>query len=159
MHIWAPPKTLRDYCWVRAVSVGSAMRGENITCLLLQLLCQPGENKCVCSSCGSSSLFPVSLAHTLATLGSVNSAHSEIQQENWHCEQDQQYKSVHWAIFFSFGCTSNGMQHLSSSTRYWIHAPCSGSVEFWPLDFWGSPWAMFLSCSKLEKVTIQITID
>ena len=58
------------------------------------------------------------LAHTLATLGSVNSAHSEIQQENWHCEQDQQYKSVHWAIFFSFGCTSNGMQHLSSSTRY-----------------------------------------
>ena len=69
-------------------------------CLLLQLLHQPGENKYL----QFLRLFksPSSLlAHTLATLGSANSTHSEIQQDSWHCEQDQQYKSVHWAIFFS----------------------------------------------------------
>ena len=31
------------------------------------------------------------LAHTLPTMGSANSVHSEIQQDNWCCEQDQQY--------------------------------------------------------------------
>ena len=42
------------------------------------------------------------LAHTLTTLGSANSAHSKIEQDNWHCEQDQQYENVQWAIFFFF---------------------------------------------------------
>ena len=31
------------YCCIMAVSIGSAMRGENIVCLLLWLLCQPGQ--------------------------------------------------------------------------------------------------------------------
>ena len=30
------------------------------------------------------------LAGALPTVGSVNSVHSEIQQDSWHCEQDQQ---------------------------------------------------------------------
>ena len=58
------------YCCIMAISVGSAMRGENIKCLLLcllvsqerillWLLCQPGENKHVCSSCSSLSLLLV----------------------------------------------------------------------------------------------------
>ena len=36
------------------MSVGSAMRGENMMCLPLWLLCQPGENKRICSSYNSS---------------------------------------------------------------------------------------------------------
>ena len=32
-----------------AVSIGFAMKGENTVCLLLQLACQPGENKRVCN--------------------------------------------------------------------------------------------------------------
>ena len=43
---------------------------------VLWLLCQPGENKRVCSSYGSSSLLPSS-AHALPTLGSVNSVNSK----------------------------------------------------------------------------------
>ena len=59
--IKAPPRKWRPYCFVTAVSIGSAMRGENIDCLLLLLLlCQPGENKHVCSSYSSSSLLPAS---------------------------------------------------------------------------------------------------
>ena len=43
-HIWAPSKkALAFYCCITAVSFGSAMRRENIVCLLLWLLCQPGE--------------------------------------------------------------------------------------------------------------------
>ena len=36
------------------MSVGSAMRGENMVCLPLWLLCQLGENKRICSSYNSS---------------------------------------------------------------------------------------------------------
>ena len=32
------------YCCITAASIGSATRGENRACLLLRLLCQPGEN-------------------------------------------------------------------------------------------------------------------
>ena len=42
---------------------------------LTQLLRQPGENKRVCSPCGSSSLLPAS-ACTLPALGSLNSVDS-----------------------------------------------------------------------------------
>ena len=58
--IRAPLKKQQHYCCVMAVSSGSAMRGENIMCLLLWLLHQPGENKCVCSFYSSSSLLPAS---------------------------------------------------------------------------------------------------
>ena len=50
MPMWAPPKKQPHDCYIMAVSTGSAMRRENIACLLLHLLCQPEENKCVCSS-------------------------------------------------------------------------------------------------------------
>ena len=43
------------------VSAGSTKRGENSVYLLLQLLCQPGENKCVYSSYSSSHFLPASL--------------------------------------------------------------------------------------------------
>ena len=46
------------WCWGPAASAGSAVTGEPIACLLLRMLCQPGEKKCVCSSCSSSSLLP-----------------------------------------------------------------------------------------------------
>ena len=36
-------KAAAFYHCIRAVSIGSAMRGENIVCLLLWLLCQPGQ--------------------------------------------------------------------------------------------------------------------
>ena len=36
-------------------------KGENTACLLLWLLCQSGENKCVCSSYDSLSFLPASL--------------------------------------------------------------------------------------------------
>ena len=44
-----PPKTgphlrkRRHYCYITVVSIGSAVKGENIARLLLQLLRQPGE--------------------------------------------------------------------------------------------------------------------
>ena len=61
-----------------AVTGGSTTRGENTAYLLLVLLCQSGENKCVCNSSDSefSSSFP---ACALPSMGSVNIAHSEIQ--------------------------------------------------------------------------------
>ena len=54
IHTWAPPRKRRHYCCVTAVSVGSATRGENIACLVLWLLCQPGERLCrvrLCYGC------------------------------------------------------------------------------------------------------------
>ena len=42
-----------------AVFVGSAGRGEDIVCLLLQVLYHPGENKCMCSSYSNLSFIPV----------------------------------------------------------------------------------------------------
>ena len=39
-------KAAAFYRCIRAVSIGSAMRGENIQCLLLWLLCQSGKRLC-----------------------------------------------------------------------------------------------------------------
>ena len=41
----------QHFCCSMAVSIRSATRGENRTCLLLQLLCQPGETVCCASLC------------------------------------------------------------------------------------------------------------
>ena len=52
--MWVPHKKWWHYCCLMAVSLGSATRGENIVCLLLLLLCQPGKRlRCVrlCYSC------------------------------------------------------------------------------------------------------------
>ena len=73
--------------------------------LLLWLLCQPGERLCYGSHASQERIntsvvlrlltFSSSLlAHVLPTIISANSAHSEIQRDNWHCEQDQQYRWV-----------------------------------------------------------------
>ena len=84
-----PPKKQQNYCWVTAVSVGSTTTsGENTACLLLWLLHHPGENTLVCSSYRS---FP---ACTLSTMGSTNSVHSEIPQDNWRHIQDHRF-SLH----------------------------------------------------------------
>ena len=78
-----------------SVRSNTAIREENIDCLLLGLQHQPGENivtflhfivtllllhqsgetECVCSSCGSSSSASL-LAHTLPTMGSWNNVSS-----------------------------------------------------------------------------------
>ena len=92
-HIWVWPKKWWHSCCIMAVSAGSTARGENIECLLLWLLHQPEENKRVCSPYGSSRLLPASQLTPLPTLGSANSAHSEIQWDSWHHEQDQWYSS------------------------------------------------------------------
>ena len=76
------------YCCITAVFVGSVTRGENTACLLLRLLCQPGERLCcvrLCYGCHASQgewmclqflwllKYPFSLlAHALPALGSVN---------------------------------------------------------------------------------------
>ena len=39
-------------------------------------------------------------------------------------------------------CWLSGLQDLSSSTRDWTHAPCSGNTESWLLDYQGSPWSL-----------------
>ena len=44
--VWAPLRKWWHYCCITAVFVASVTRGENIACLLLQLLCQPGERLC-----------------------------------------------------------------------------------------------------------------
>ena len=52
--IWAPPRKRGRYCCITAMSIGSAMRGEIIACLLLWLLHQPGEKLCrvrLCYGC------------------------------------------------------------------------------------------------------------
>ena len=81
----------------------SATRGENIACLLLWLLHHLGERLCCVSLCyGSCYVCCISQAFlqplkspsgllpcTLPTMGSVNSAHSGIQQDKWHHKQDQ----------------------------------------------------------------------
>ena len=125
IHTWAPPRKWRHYCCVTAVSVGSATRGENIACLVLWLLCQPGERLCrvrLCYGCcicqkrktclrflqlveSSSSL----LVRALPTLGSANSVHSETQQGSWCHEQDEErytyilldyLKSIYVCLFY-----------------------------------------------------------
>lgn len=57
---------------------------------VLWLPCQ-SERINVCSSYSWSHFLPA-FSSRLATTGSANSAHSEIQRDNWHCEQDQQYR-------------------------------------------------------------------
>ena len=39
------------YHYIMAVSIGSATRGENRACLLLRLMCQPGERLCCVRLC------------------------------------------------------------------------------------------------------------
>ena len=87
---WAPPrKALALLLQHTAPSIGSAVRGENIACLLLWPPCQPGERLCCVYAIAvvqkewtflqflrllesSSSL----LAHVLPTLSSVNTMNS-----------------------------------------------------------------------------------
>ena len=69
--------------WLRYSCCGSQERGYVIAAVparreaVLWLPCQPGENKGVCSSYAPRISFHL-LAHTLPTMGSANSVHSEI---------------------------------------------------------------------------------
>ena len=61
-----------DYIVAAAIAATTARREA-----VLWLPCQPGKNKRVCSSYGSSSLLPASLlAYALPTVGSANSVDS-----------------------------------------------------------------------------------
>ena len=57
------------------------------------------------------------------------------------------------------------MQDLSSQTRDWTHAPCSGSAESYPLDHQGNPQNLFVKILTLvsrnmilfgEKVFMEV---
>ena len=73
-------------CYVMTAATAAALTRREA---VLWLWCQPGENKCVCSSCAPRISFHLS-AHTLPTLGSANSVHSEIHWDNRLCKPDQQ---------------------------------------------------------------------
>ena len=73
-------------CYVMTAATAAALTRREA---VLWLPCQPGENKGVCSSYAPRISFHL-LAHTLPTMGSANSVHSEIHWDNWLCEQDQQ---------------------------------------------------------------------
>ena len=74
-----------------------------ILCLLLQLLCHSEEKKLCLQFLWLLTFSSSLLAHALPTMGSVNSVHSEIQWDNWHQEQDQQY------IRFQIGKTTKNI--------------------------------------------------
>ena len=69
-----------------AAPAGSTTQGETTACLLLlQLLCQPQKINVSAVPMAPHIFFP----GFLPTLGSTNSAHSEIQQDTWCSQQDQ----------------------------------------------------------------------
>ena len=80
-------------------------------------------------------------------------------------------------VLLFYFATLYGMRNLSSPTRDWTCAPCSGSMESWPLDYQGGPRPMdfnathcknfpywhqylrnyyFLSFEEVSKKNIQI---
>jgi len=61
------------YCCIAAVPIGSATRGENIVCLLLQLLHQQGEQT-VHGCCASQERGCVMLGYAMATATAAASA-------------------------------------------------------------------------------------
>ena len=68
---------------VAAATIAASAKTEAVS----WLPCQPGENKRVCG-CYGSAFSSSLLACTLPSLRSANNAHSEIQQDDWHHEQD-----------------------------------------------------------------------
>ena len=67
---------------------GRAVCGYAVVSLLQQMPHQPGEK-----NMSAVPVAPCLLAHAFLTRSSVKSACSEMQQDNWHHEQDQQYNS------------------------------------------------------------------
>ena len=55
--------------------------------------------------------------------------------------ESELFKKKKKFFFLAIPCS---MQDLSSLTRNWTHAPCSGSTEFQPLDLQESPSERFL---------------
>ena len=79
------------FCKYIQPSPGKALEG----CVWLCCIISAATGCCLSQeriNASSSSL----LARTLPTMGSMNSAHSEMQWENWHCEQDQWYNREKW---------------------------------------------------------------
>ena len=64
------------YCCVTAMSIGSATRGENIVCLLLQLLHQQGEETAH-GCCASQERGCVMLGYAVAAATAAASARRE----------------------------------------------------------------------------------
>ena len=51
------------------------------------------------------------------------------------------WTELNWSLSISFSFAHTcGMWHFSSLNRDWSHGPCVGSVEFYPLDYEGSPY-------------------
>ena len=96
-HVWAPPTEAAAFLLHHGY-IGSVTRGENRTCLLLQLLCQPGERVCcasLCYGCQASqerinvSAIPTTLQLSFQTL----SSHFAYPGFSEQCEQDDQWYS------------------------------------------------------------------
>ena len=84
MPLWAlPGEDLKGCVWLCCLKLW----------LLPRLLCLPGEKKHVCSSYGSSSLLQLLSSH-LAYPGLNQQCRQCKKQDNWHCEQDQQYSTI-----------------------------------------------------------------
>ena len=73
VHIWAPWRKPQHYCCVLAVCVGSDTREENIACLLLWPLCQPGETFYCVRLCYGSCRVSQERIHVSAVLKSPSS--------------------------------------------------------------------------------------
>ena len=71
---------------------GRAVCGYAVVSLLQQMPHQPGEK-----NMSAVPVAPCLLAHAFLTRSSVKSACSEMQQDNWHHEQDQQYTNLSYA--------------------------------------------------------------
>ena len=128
-----------------AVFVGSYRRGEDIVCLLLQVLCHPGENKCICSSYSSWSDPSRLLAHAIPTPGSMNSTHSEIQQDNWHHEQDDQEYNAHpWNEVVERRVVRGGEMRESQNQGGWEqrYRPCGVQENWFSIDYTFSGWCV-----------------
>lgn len=101
LHV-TPPRKRYYYCCVKAVSLASVMRGVNIACLLLWLLCQLGKEASLPVPTNSIEFSPSFPAFTLSISGSANNVNNRI---NWHHEQDRQYsfqqKNNDFHVWFS----------------------------------------------------------
>ena len=110
-------------------------------CLLLWLLHQPGTHLDFLRLLEFSSSFP---ACTLSTMGSANSAHSEIQWDNWYCKQDQRYSNFE---VFNIALLTTVLYVRFPRTIHLI-----GFNSTWTMNFW-----MFkLDLGKAEEAEIKL---
>ena len=102
------------YGYVMSIMTAASARREAV----LWLPCQLGENKCVCSSDGFSSILPASLLKP-CLFCSANSVQSEIQQDNWHHQQDQQYAIINWHYIWHYTIPHRSTSFLLCGVCVW----------------------------------------